>query len=143
MTEEECLIGLLDRFRSSYNLGDQFTNTELHTRDLSCSMDDYWLSPDGVLWKPDYTGVNKLVFYEEDHPYYDPEALWSNYDLIPTGNNGRVRRQYTSSQVRIYPPTWNGEWNDWPTLRLLFENGILKDWEDITGYRKKYNLEVV
>lgn len=102
-------------------------------------MNDYWLSPDGVLWKPDYTGVNKIVFYEEDHPYYDPEALWSNYELIPTGIRGKVRRQYISGQVRIYPPSWSGEWNEWPTVRLFFVEGILKNWENITEHRKKYN----
>ena len=133
-------MGMFDYLRSSYDLGEQFTNVELHTKDMEGgeiggTMTTYWLDPKGVLWKPDYVGTNKLVFYEEDDPNYDPKHLWLNHECVKTGKRGKYSPHNITGYVRVYPSRWEGKYEDWPTLRLHLRKGILQDFEDITGER--------
>lgn len=132
-------MGMFDYFRSSYNLGEQFTNTTLHTKDIEdCiggTMTTYWLDPNGVLWYPDYTGTNNFEIIEEDDPRYDPEVKFLNYEWIPTGQHGKYQPYYLTKYVEVYPAEWKGNWEYWPRLKLHFRKGILQDFENITGQR--------
>ena len=128
---------MFDYFRSSYDLGDQFTNTVCQTKDIEDgiggTMTDYWLDPNGVLWYPNYSGTNTFEVYEEDDPRYNPNIKWGNHEWVPTGKRGKLQHHPITKYVEIYPDTWDGKWEDWPRLRLHFKYGILQDYEDVTG----------
>lgn len=52
-------MSMFDWVKSSYNLGEQFTNTRCQTKDIEehgigGTMTDYWLSPSGQLFYIDY-----------------------------------------------------------------------------------------
>jgi len=127
---------MFDYFRSSYDLGEQFTNVICQTKDIEDgiggTMTDYWLDPSGKLWYPSYIGCHTMEIYEEGHPKYDPKAKWMNFEWIPTGVHGRYQPFYITKYVEVYPEGWRGEYNDCPRLRLHFKCGILQDYERIT-----------
>ena len=62
-------MGMFDYFRSSYDLGEVFTDTCCHTKDIddfsSGSMAQYWLSPDGQLYLIDYSHTADFVELKE------------------------------------------------------------------------------
>lgn len=128
---------MFDYFRSSYNLGEQFTNTTLQTKDIEegygGTMTHYWLDPNGVLWYPDYVGTNTFEVISEDDPRYDKKHLFLNFEWIPTGQRGKYKVHPITKYVEVYPEQWEGEWEDWPTLRLHFKYGVLQDYEQING----------
>jgi hypothetical protein len=129
-------MGMFDYFRSSYNLGEQFTNVVCQTKDieegLGGTMTDYWLDPAGQLWCPSYIGCSTMEIYEEGHPNYKPERAWMNWDWIPTGQHGKYQPHLITKYVEVYPEQWKGKWEDWPRLRLHFKHGKLQDYENIT-----------
>jgi hypothetical protein len=89
-------MGLYDTVRSSYNLGPDLTDCELQTKDLSCCMEDLWISPAGELFTIDYTRTAELV--------PDPECkrqFWP-YKWEPNGNHGRVTPSLHTGDVRLY-----------------------------------------
>ena len=110
-------MGMFDYFRSSYDLGEQFTNKECQTKDIEYgiggTMTLYWLDPSGVLWRPDYIGTSSMEIFEEGHPKYDPKRLWMNYELVPTGVHGKYQPFYITKYVEVYPAEWKGKWEDW------------------------------
>lgn len=129
---------MFDYVRSSYDLGETFTNVTLQTKDIeeysiSGTMTHYWISPDKVLWCPDYTGTSTLEVYEEGDPRYRPERLWMNYEWIPTGQRGRYHSHKITKYITVYPEKWEGNWEYWPRLKLHFRDGVLQDFENITG----------
>jgi hypothetical protein len=130
-------MGMFDYFRSSYYLGEQFTNVVCQTKDIEDgiggTMTDYWLDPNGVLWYPDYKGTNTYEIIEEDDPRYDPKKLFLNFEWVPTGNHGSYKPYLITKYVEVYPSGWEGKWEDWPRCRLHFKYGKLMDHEDITG----------
>lgn len=130
-------MGMFDYFRSSYDLGEQFTDVVCQTKDIEDgiggTMTDYWLDPAGQLWYPDYKGTSTFEEITKDDPRYDPERRFLNFEWIPTGEHGRYQPVYITKYVEIYPESWEGEWEDWPRLRLHFKYGILQDYEDVTG----------
>jgi hypothetical protein len=130
-------MGMFDYFRSSYDLGEQFTNLVCQTKDIEDgiggTMTVYWLDPNGVLWCPDYTGTNTFEIIEEDDPRYDPDRKFLNFEWIPTGQRGKYQVHPITKYVEIYPEGWEGKWEDWPRLRLHFKKGVLQDYEDVTG----------
>lgn len=127
---------MMDFFRSSYDLGEQFTNTRLHTKDIEDgiggTMSDYWLSPSGQLYYIDYTKTADFVELKEGDEGYSEVGLF-NFRWIPNGTNGKVRPQYITKYIEVYPEQWDGKWEDWPRLRLHFKVGKLIDYEDVTG----------
>ena len=129
-------MGMFDYLRSSYDLGEQFTNVICQTKDIEDgiggTMTDYWLDPSGKLWYPSYIGCHTMEIYEEGHPKYDPKAKWMNFEWIPTGVHGRYQPFYITKYIEVYPEGWKGEYNDWPRLRLHFKCGILQDYEEVT-----------
>lgn len=130
-------MGMFDYFRSSYNLGEQFTNVVCQTKDMEdCiggTMTSYWLDPNRVLWKPDYIGTNDFCAIEEDDPRYEPEKRFLNFEWVPTGKHGKFVHHCITKYVEIYPQEWDGKWEEWPRLKLHFRQGVLQDYEDITG----------
>lgn len=132
-------MGMFDYVRSSYDLGEQFTNTTLQTKDIEdCiggTMTTYWIDPNGVLWYPDYNGTNTFEIIEEDDPRYEPEKKFLNFEWVPTGQHGTYQPHYLTKYVEVYPAEWKGKWEDWPRLKLHFRRGVLQDFEDITGNR--------
>ena len=89
-------MGLYDTVRSSYNLGPELTECELQTKDLTCVMEDFWISPVGELFTINYAGTADLV--------PDPECkrrFWP-YKWEPNGNHGRVLPSNHTGDVRLY-----------------------------------------
>ena len=127
-------MGMFDLLKSSYNLGEEFTNVVLQTKgiedDIGGTMTDYWIDPNGVLWRPDYTGTNTFEIIEEDDPRYDSKNLFLNYEWIPTGKHGKYVHHSITKYVEVYPAVWEGEWiEDWPRCTIHFKNGIIQDYE--------------
>lgn len=127
---------MFDYLRSSYDLGEQFTNTICQTKtiedDISGTMTDYWLDPNGVLWYPDYVGTNTFEIIEEDDPRYDPDRGFLNFEWVPTGQKGKYKIHPITKYIEIYPANWKGEWEDWPIMKLHFKEGVLQDYQRIT-----------
>jgi hypothetical protein len=132
-------MGMYDTIRSSYDLGPQFTDVELQTKDIEegygGTMTDYWLDPEGYLWYGDYTGTSSMEIYEEGHPKYNPDKKFMNFDWIPTGVRGKYKVHPITKYINVYPTNWKGQWEDWPTLKLHFKYGKLIDYENLTGQR--------
>lgn len=133
-------MGLFDTISSSYNLGEQFTNAELQTKDIEDygiggTMSHYWISPDGVLYLIDYHNTADFVQITEENPEYNSKHLWLNFQWIPNGTHGKVRPHMITKYVSVYPAQWNGDYSVCPTLKLHFKYGRLVEYEDITGTR--------
>ena len=129
---------MFDYFRSSYELGEHFTNTRCHTKDIEDgyggTMSDFWLSPSGQLHLIDYSHTADFVELKEGDEGYSEMALL-NFRWISNGTHGKVRPWYITKYIEVYPEQWEGEWKEWPTLKLHFRYGKLIDYEDITGQR--------
>jgi hypothetical protein len=132
-------MGLFDYVRSSYDLGPQFTETELQTKEiergLGGTMSTYWLCPAGYLYMIDYSHTADFVEIQEGDEEYSDTHKFLNFKWKPNGVRGAVRPVMLTEYVRVYPSTWEGHYNDWPTLRLHLHYGRLIDYEDITGHR--------
>jgi len=130
-------MGMFDYVRSSYDLGEHFTNVECQTKDIedfySGTMSHFWIDPAGYLWCGDYKGTSTFETIEEDDPRYNSKHPFLNFEWIPTGQHGRYHVHPITKYVEIYPATWDGEWEDWPRLRLHFKHGKLIDFENVTG----------
>ena len=130
-------MGMMDYVRSSYDLGEQFTNTRLQTKDIEDgiggTMSQYWISPDGVLYYIDYSHTADFVIIEEGDEDYQETHKWRNFKWVPNGNHGKIRPWMITKYVEVYPEDWKGKWEDWPRLKLHFRYGKLMDYEDITG----------
>jgi len=130
-------MGMFDYLRSSYNLGEQFTNTRLQTKDIEegigGTMSQYWISPDGGLYYIDYSYTADFVELKEGDDGYDGERKILNFRWIPNGTHGKIRPWMITKYVEVYPEEWEGKWEDWPRLKLHFRYGKLMDYENITG----------
>jgi len=128
---------MFDYIRSSYDLGEQFTNVELQTKDIEDviggTMSHYWLDPHGYLYHIDYSHTADLKIYEEGDPKYNIDQKWLNFEWISNGNRGKVSPWMITKYVEIYPSTWEGKWEDWPRCRIHFKYGRLVDFDDVTG----------
>lgn len=128
-------MGMFDYFRSSYDLGEQFTNVICQTKDIEDgiggTMTDYWLDPSGKLWMPSYFGTHIFEEISEDDERYNHKVFFLNFEWIPTGSHGRFKPHEITKYIEIYPAEWEGEYDDCPRLRLHFKRGILQDYEHI------------
>ena len=128
---------MFDYLRSSYDLGKQFTNIELYTKDIEegygGTMSHFWLDPAGYLWCGEYKGTSTFEEIKEDDPRYNDKSKFLNYEWIPTGKHGKYRVHSITKYIEVYPAEWKGNWHDWPRLRLHFRCGKLQDYEDVTG----------
>lgn len=130
-------MGMMDYVRSSYDLGEQFTNTRLQTKDIEDgiggTLSQYWISPDGVLYYIDYSHTADFVIINEGDEDYEEDHKWRNFKWVPNGNHGKIRPWMITKYIEVYPEDWKGKWEDWPRLKLHFRYGKLMDYEDITG----------
>jgi len=122
-------MGMFDYFRSSYDLGEGFTNVSCQTKDMEAciggTMSHYWLSPAGHLYLMSYRGTHNFEIIEEGDPEYNDSRQFLNYRWVPTGQHGKVEPYHITAYVEIYPETWEGEWDDWPRMKLHFKSGKL------------------
>lgn len=119
-------MGMFDTIRSSYPLGDWHTGVkqELQTKSLDSFMDDYWISPEGELFKVEYHDCFTPI----------PSERHFGFDWEPTGNNGKVRASDYSGEIILYPARWEGSWEDWPEVKLFMFRGqiifeTLAEWD--------------
>lgn len=128
-------MGLFDYVHSSYDLGEGFTDVLCQTKDfepgLGGSMSNYWLSPAGHLYVMTYRNTHTFEIIEKDDPEYKESLKFLNYRWVPTGEHGRVEPFHITSYVEIYPATWDGEWEDWPRMKLHFKSGKLVEYRRI------------
>ena len=130
-------MGMFDYVRSSYNLGEQFTNTRLQTKDIEDgiggTMSQYWISPDGALYYIDYSHTADFVELKEGDEGYNEERKFLNFQWVPNGNHGKISPWMITKYIEVYPARWESDGTVWPILKLHFRYGKLMDYEDITG----------
>ena len=133
-------MGLFDYFRSSYDLGEGFTDVLCNTKDVNevigGTLSSYWLDPHGYLYLIDYRNTRKRIEINKNDPRYIAEKSFLNHQWVPTGLRGRVEAFTLTKSIEIYPQEWDGEWENWPRMQLIFKYGRLVDFEDIT--ERKY-----
>jgi hypothetical protein len=130
-------MGMFDTIHSSYNLGEAFTNVELHTKDIEegigGTMSHYWISKSGELYYIDYSGTADFVELKEGDEDYSKKHQFLNFKWVPNGNKGKITPWILTKYIEVYPADWKGQWEDWPRLKLHFRYGKLMEYEDITG----------
>ena len=127
-------MGMMDFVRSSYDLGEQFTNTRCQTKDIEeygigGTMSQYWINPDGQLCLIDYSHTADFIEFKEGDEGYDDKREWSNFQWVPNGTHGKVRPWNITKYIVIYPEQWDGEWEHWPECRIHFKDGKLQDYD--------------
>ena len=129
-------MGMFDYVRSSYDLGEHFTNVECQTKEIedhySGTLSHFWIDPAGYLWCGDYTGTSTFEIIEEDDPRHDPKRQFLNYEWVPTGKRGKYHVHPITKYVEIYPSGWEGHYDDWPRCRIHFRYGRVVEYEHIT-----------
>jgi hypothetical protein len=126
-------MGLYDDIRSSYDLGEQFTNVPMQTKGLACAMCSYWIAPDGCLYEITHRETHTFEEIKEGDDGYNDEVALFNFHWKPTGKHGKVEPCYVTDYAEVYPSLWEGKWEDWPRCRIHFKHGKVQDFEDITG----------
>ena len=124
---------MFDYLRSSYDLGEGFTNVLCQTKDIEefdigGSMTYFWLDPAGRLWCPHYRDTHTFEIIKEDDPRYNEKYKFLNYEWIPTGKHGLYKPHEITKYIEIYTEKFDGNWEDRPTLRLHFIKGLLQDY---------------
>jgi hypothetical protein len=126
---------MFDYFRSSYDLGEHFTNKVCQTKDIEDgiggTMTDYWLDPAGQLWYPRYHDTHTFEEIPEDDERYNSKLAFFNFEWIPTGKHGKFIPCEITKYITIYPEGWRGQWEDCPLLKIHFRHGKLQDYEEI------------
>ncbi len=130
-------MGMFDYIRSSYDLGEHFTNTRCQTKDIeegySGTMTHFWIDPKGILWYPDYGGTSTFEIIEKDDPRYNPKHQFLNYEWISTGQRGKYQVHPITKYIEIYPEQWDGKWEYLPRCKIHFKHGKVQNYEDVTG----------
>jgi len=131
-------MGMFDYLRSSYDLGEEFTEVELHTKDIEeygigGTMSHYWLDPHGYLYYIDYWHTADFVEIKEGDEGYNDKMKFLNFQWVPNGNKGKVSPWLITKYVEVYPSTWDGQWEDWPRCKIHFKYGRLMDYDITTG----------
>jgi len=130
-------MGMFDFVRSSYDLGEEFTEVELHTKDIEDgiggTMSHYWLDPHGYLYHIDYSHTADFVELKEGDDGFNDKKSFLNFTWKPNGNKGKVSPWLITKYVEVYPSTWEGQWEDWPRCRIHFKYGRLMDYDITTG----------
>jgi hypothetical protein len=128
---------MFDYLRSSYDLGEQFTNVVCQTKDIEefsigGTMTDYWIDPAGRLWAPHYRDTHTFEEIKENNDRYNPDRKFLNFEWIPTGKHGKFVPHEITKYIEIYPEWWKGKWEDWPRLKLHFKRGRLIEYTEVT-----------
>jgi hypothetical protein len=106
-------MGMYDTIRSSYNLGEEFTDVELQTKDIDSCLDFYWIDPSGKLWVIDTRRTVDLKETGKPFPIFN----W-----VTNGNHGKVKRVYITEYINVYR-------NHLKLCKIHFKNGVLQDFE--------------
>ena len=126
-------MGMFDYFRSSFDLGPEFTNVTCQTKDIEDgiggTMSQYWLDPAGYLYLIDYAHTADLKIYEPGDPEYVEDRAWMNFEWVSNGNHGKVKLHPITKYVEVHPEGWEGPWEDWPRCKIHFKYGRLMDYE--------------
>lgn len=130
-------MGMYDYFRSSYDLGEHFTNVICQTKDIEDhdiggTMSLFWLDPSGVLWESDYDGTHELEYIKEGEPEYNKKLGLFNLRWIKTGKHGKLRVRPITKYITIYPENYKGLWKNNFKARLHFREGVLQDYSFFT-----------
>jgi hypothetical protein len=131
-------MGMFDYVRSSYDLGEWFTEEICQTKDIDdfCggSMSNYWIDPNGKLFVSTYTETHDLQTLEPGDPDYNEKLSLLNLKWVPTGKHGKVEPVDITKYVEIYPcrkvQRLTSE-SSWPRMRLHFKKGVLMDYERV------------
>lgn len=130
-------MSMFDWLRSSYDLGPQFTNVTCQTKDIEDgiggTMTHYWVDPSGKLWYSSYSKTHTFEEIKENDERYSKTHKFLNFEWVPTGEHGRFIPHKITKYIEVHPAEWSGKWQDWPRLRIHFRDGIIQDYEDITG----------
>jgi len=128
-------LGMFDFIRSSYYFDEHFSGncqTKDIEDDISGTLSQYWISPDGQLYIVDYARTADFVELKEGDDGYNDKLAFLNFRWIPNGTHGKVRPYFISKYVTIHPENWEGEWEDCPDCRIHFKNGIVQNYEILT-----------
>ena len=117
-------MGMFDYFRSSYDLGEQFTNVVCQTKDIEegigGTMTDYWLDPAGKLWCPQYHGTHTFEEITKDDERYSERLGFLNFEWIPTGKHGVYRPHEITKYIEIHLANWKGDYFFWDLVCSCF-----------------------
>lgn len=131
---------MFDYVCSSYDLGEDFTNVELQTKEIERgiggTMTHYWIDPSGQLWMIDYRKTHDLVDNDEQIDQsqgWNPPFVW-----VPNGNHGKISPVYITDYVIVYPSRWEGDYENWPECRIHLINGKIQEFVHLKkGNRSK------
>ncbi len=108
-------MGMFDSIHCSYDLGAGFYNRTLQTKDLLCSMTEYWLSPVGQLYELDFSGTQSWVMNNK-------KLKW-----VKNGCHGKVRASNLTRDIQVYPSKWNSHYAPFPRKTLTIVKGKVLD----------------
>jgi len=130
-------MGMFDTIRSSFDLGEEFTEVELQTKDIEDgiggTMSHYWLDPHGYLYHIDYSHTADFVELKEGDDGFNDKMKLFNFKWISNGNKGKVTPWMITKYIEVYPARWDGQWEDYPRCRIHFKYGRIMDYEITTG----------
>ena len=129
-------MGMYDTIRSSYDLGPDFYNRTLQTKDLECFMAEYWIDPVGRLFEIDYSGTQDLQDYESNKNIENSFLklpMW-----VPNGNHGKVKPVYLTKTIEVYPQNWSAHYAPFPRKEITFFRGVLITEEDDSHWEERY-----
>lgn len=115
-------MGMFDTVRSSYPIFGEPWDQELQTKDLMCSLNHYWISPDGVLYDISYQGTHDMVIKPEEMRKHGLDL----YEWHFNGTNGRVMFTPWYGVVELYPARWEGKFCDMPHALIQFRDGQIE-----------------
>lgn len=124
-------MGMFDYFKSSFDLGSEFTNVICQTKEIEDgtggTMSFYWLNPHGQLFRVSYDGTHDF----EEVPEGERNHKWMIYRPVANGNKGRVVAEMITKYITVYPSMWLGDYQDWPKLRIHFKYGRILEHDRI------------
>ena len=122
-------MGLFDTIKSSYDLGEDFTDKELQTKDIldgiGGTLDFYWINPKGQLFLIDTSSTAYLVplIDTSSTAYLVPtNKKFPAFKWIPNGTHGKVSPVYITKYVEVYNHPYR-------RCRIHFKLGVVQDFE--------------
>lgn len=107
-------MGMFDTVKSSYNLGPDFQDKELQTKDLGALMGTYWIDPIGRLFHIDYSGT------------FDFKWTTTKWVTIKNSNHGRVSPVIFTGVIEVYPSVWEHRNIPFPIKSIKFIDGVIQ-----------------
>lgn len=122
-------MGMFDTVRSSYDLGPDYRNKVLQTKDLDCLMSEYWIDPSGRLFEIDISHTADFIELQPGDDGYNSEDRLALFNFIwkPNGNHGKVKPTYIFKVVELYPSLFDGDYSNWPRCHVYFKDGVITE----------------